>query len=720
MRLWSPDIQSQYVILLLLILVSLVSGEPSVSAQSAWTQSSLLNDRSVLQNNPDSIGSKIGAIDNSNSGQLLKNLIGSTNSGFEPMQNGQIWKSTAGGSSTYFAAPDISDADLPLTASTTPAPVLPAPASSHAVETDSTTKSDSSQPVIDCASGFASSGACGISVHGGEAAFWNPNYVSGSQSPLVPAGCTHCGNGFNYQTPVNVQAFTATFTFVPNGWNIAFVLQNNTNHEASGGACSGTACTFAAGAGCEAGFYQAFDPATPPYPNNIFALELDQQSDLVNDNGAGYGSPFTYSNVQIYHAGQSPCNPNDYQPDYTYTPKISTSPVSLNSPPDAVGTTTGHTYSVTLNYDGSTLVMNMYDVTAGGSCPGASCFTHTWRGVNIPSLVGRNTAYLGITGGTNEASKHPLYVKSLVYNDNGVHENDASSVATPTFSPVAGTYANSQSVTISDASSGATIYYTTNGTTPSTSSSVYSGRIKVGATENLKAIAVESGYTNSAVASTTYTISAKAGTSVIDFPAGFADSTRHVTLNGSAQLSGSLLELTSLSTNKSGAAWYDRPVNVQSFTTNFTFQLTSPSADGFTFTIQNNNDTVEGASGENLGYGTITNSVAVKFDLYNNSGEGTDSTGLYTDGTRPTVPAIDMTSSGVNLHSGDTMAVMIVYNGTTLTMTITDTVTNATFSNSWTIDIPGTLGADTAYVGFTGGTGGYTAIQDILTWTYSN
>jgi hypothetical protein len=47
-------------------------------------------------------------------------------------------------------------------------------------------------------------------------------------------------------------------------------------------------------------------------------------------------------------------------------------------------------------------------------------------------------------------------------------------------------------------------------------------------------------------------------------------------------------------------------------------------------------------------------------------------------------------------------------------------VTNATFSNSWTIDIPGTLGADTAYVGFTGGTGGYTAIQDILTWTYSN
>jgi hypothetical protein len=54
-----------------------------------------------------------------------------------------------------------------------------------------------------------------------------------------------------------------------------------------------------------------------------------------------------------------------------------------------------------------------------------------------------------------------------------------------------------------------------------------------------------------------------------------------------------------------------------------------------------------------------------------------------------------------------------------LTMTITDTVTNASFSNSWTINIPATVGSNTAYVGFTGGTGSFDAIQDILTWTYS-
>jgi hypothetical protein len=66
------------------------------------------------------------------------------------------------------------------------------------------------------------------------------------------------------------------------------------------------------------------------------------------------------------------------------------------------------------------------------------------------------------------------------------------------------------------------------------------------------------------------------------------------------------------------------------------------------------------------------------------------------------------------------MQVQMTYNGTTLTMTITDTTTPAnTFTTSWTINIPATVGGNTAYVGFTGATGGSTAIQDIITWTYT-
>ena len=189
------------------------------------------------------------------------------------------------------------------------------------------------------------------------------------------------------------------------------------------------------------------------------------------------------------------------------------------------------------------------------------------------------------------------------------------------------------------------------------------------------------------------------------------------------------LEITDGGQSEAGSAFWTTPVNIQAFTTNFTFQFSSAVADGFTFTIQNAGLTALGGIGGGLGYGPnpatgtpagIAKSVAIKFDIYSNSGEGADSTGVFTNGAVPSTPAVDLTSSGIVLSSGDTISAQLVYNGTTLTLNLTDTVTNDTFSQSFTVNIPSTVGANTAYVGFTGGTGGSTAIQNIKTWTFTS
>ncbi|HLZ07472.1 MAG TPA: chitobiase/beta-hexosaminidase C-terminal domain-containing protein, partial [Chloroflexota bacterium] len=287
--------------------------------------------------------------------------------------------------------------------------------------------------------------------------------------------------------------------------------------------------------------------------------------------------------------------------------------------------------------------------------------------------------------------------------------------ATPTFSPAAGTYASAQTVTISDATAGATIYYTIDGTTPSTSSTIYSGPIAVGSTETLSAIAVATGSSTSAVGTAGYTITAT--TPVINFPTSFTST--GLNLVGAKIVSGAL-QLTDGGAGEGRAAWVTSKVNVQNFATDFNFQQTAATADGFTFAIQNAPAGVWaiGGNGATLGYGGIASSVGVKFDLYSNAGEGSDSTGIYTAGAMPTLPSVDMTGSGVNLHSGDVMHAHLSYDGATLTVTITDTVTSANFTTSAAVNIPTIVGANTAYVGFTGGTGGLTAVQNVLNWTY--
>lgn len=77
---------------------------------------------------------------------------------------------------------------------------------------------------------------------------------------------------------------------------------------------------------------------------------------------------------------------------------------------------------------------------------------------------------------------------------------------TPAFSPPVGNYTSVQTVVISDATPASTIYYTTDGSTPTTASASYSMPITLATTTTIKAIAVASGYLQSAVGSGMYTI----------------------------------------------------------------------------------------------------------------------------------------------------------------------------------------------------------------------
>jgi len=182
--------------------------------------------------------------------------------------------------------------------------------------------------------------------------------------------------------------------------------------------------------------------------------------------------------------------------------------------------------------------------TTDGTTPTASSTTYT---TPIAVSVSETVKAIGIeTGYTNSAVGSAAYVIS-------------TTVATPTFSPVAGTYNAAQSVTISDATSGATIHYTTDGSTPTASSTTYSSPIAVSVSETVKAIGIKTGLTNSAVGSAAYTLTV--ATPTFSPGAGSYGSAQTVTISTTS--AGATLHYTTDGSTPTGSSTtYSSPITV--------------------------------------------------------------------------------------------------------------------------------------------------------------
>jgi Legume lectin domain len=212
----------------------------------------------------------------------------------------------------------------------------------------------------------------------------------------------------------------------------------------------------------------------------------------------------------------------------------------------------------------------------------------------------------------------------------------------------------------------------------------------------------------------------------LDFGDGFDGA--NLVQNGSAKLIGNRLRLAD-GRHQAGSAYAPHPVEIRGFTTSFTFRVgDSPFGqygDGLTFVLQNAGSAALGAAGGGLGYAGIGQSVAVKFDLVDNAGEGSDSVGVFTNGATPTTPADTFETNypfklGIQFNSGDRFRATLSYSGGTLILDLTDLDTYARqFTKAYAVNIPAVVGGPTAFVGFTAGTGELFAPIDVLDWTYT-
>jgi hypothetical protein len=204
-------------------------------------------------------------------------------------------------------------------------------------------------------------------------------------------------------------------------------------------------------------------------------------------------------------------------------------------------------------------------------------------------------------------------------------------------------------------------------------------------------------------------------------------------LNGSAAQDGDKLQLTPAEFGQSGSAFTTTtsplgPSN--SFSSFFQFQITAsggigdedgPGADGLVFVIQTVSNNV-GASGGGLGYQGISPSLGIEFDTFNNGAGFNDPNGNHAgidlDGN---IASVKTTEEPTRFNNGAVWSAWVDYNGATNDLEVRWSLTGirpTAAQLSDTVDLTGLLGKDSAFLGFTAGTGSGDGDQEILSWQF--